>query len=66
MFSLMRTGMCRRPSWTPIVSPTISGMIIEARDQVRITFRDDARWARRTRIISFSSTNGPFLMERDM
>jgi hypothetical protein len=41
-------------------------MIIEARDQVRMTFRDDARWARRTRVISFSSTNGPFLIERDM
>ena len=25
------------PSWTPMVNPTMSGMIIEARDQVRIT-----------------------------
>jgi len=41
-------------------------MIIEARDQVRMTLREDARWARRTRVINFSSTNGPFLMERDM
>ena len=28
------TGTCLRPSWTAIVCPTISGKIVEARDQV--------------------------------
>src|SRR6476646_8421490 len=32
----MNTGTCLRPSWTAIVWPTISGKIVEARDQVRI------------------------------
>ena len=36
MFSLTRTGTCCRPLWTAIVSPTISGRIIERRDQVLI------------------------------
>src|SRR5581483_151430 len=36
--SLMKTGMCFLPSWTAIVCPTISGKIVEARDQVRIIF----------------------------
>jgi hypothetical protein len=37
MFSVMNTGICRRPSCTPMVKPSISGMIIDARDHVRIT-----------------------------
>src|SRR5205085_10426797 len=36
--SEMKTGTCLRPSWTAIVWPTISGKIVEARDQVRIMF----------------------------
>src|SRR5206468_6750665 len=32
----MKTGTCLRPSWTAIVCPTISGKIVEVRDQVRI------------------------------
>src|SRR5262249_7307733 len=33
--SLMKTGTCLRPSWTAIVCPTISGKIVDVRDQVR-------------------------------
>jgi hypothetical protein len=33
--SVTKTGTCLRPSWTAIVCPTISGKIVEARDQVR-------------------------------
>ncbi|GIV00108.1 MAG: hypothetical protein KatS3mg014_1723 [Actinomycetota bacterium] len=35
--SVMYTGTCLRPSWTAIVCPTISGTIVERRDQVRMT-----------------------------
>src|SRR6187397_1369594 len=34
----MYTGTCLRPSCTAIVWPTISGMIVERRDQVLMTF----------------------------
>jgi hypothetical protein len=53
MFSVMNTGICRRPSWTAIVSPTMSGMIIEGRDHVlMITFCCD-RAAAATRFANF-------------
>jgi hypothetical protein len=39
MFSVTSTGMCCRPLWTAIVRPTMSGMIIERRDQVLIGLR---------------------------
>src|SRR5581483_11716949 len=55
-----KTGTCLRPSWTAIVCPTISGKIVEARDQVRtICFEPDAL-RDRIRSSSRSSTNGPF------
>src|SRR4051812_14946829 len=62
--SVTKTGTCLRPSWTAIVWPTISGKIVEVRDQVLIiclvpeVFIDSMRASRR------SSTNGPFLDER--
>src|SRR6185312_3544996 len=34
--SEMKTGTCFLPSWTAIVWPTISGKIVEARDQVLV------------------------------
>ena len=40
--SVMYTGTCLRPSWTAIVWPTISGMIVERRDQVLMTRRSPA------------------------
>ena len=38
MFSVMYTGMNFLPLCTAIVCPTISGMMVERRDQVRSTF----------------------------
>jgi len=58
--------MCRRPSWTAIVRLTISGMIIEARAQVLITLREPEAWIAATFFISFGSTYGPFLIDRDI
>ena len=65
MFSVTNTGTCRRPSCTAMVRPTISGMIVEARDQVRITARELVRWTASTFFMSLASMNGPFLVERD-
>jgi len=42
------------------------GMIIEARDHVRITVLVPLRCTASTRFVSFSWTKGPFLIERDM
>src|SRR4051794_41923705 len=56
----MKTGTCLRPSWTAIVWPTISGKIVEARDQVRIMFLLPDWFIASIRLISRSSTNGPF------
>jgi hypothetical protein len=36
--SVTKTGTCLRPSWTAIVWPIISGMTVERRDQVLMTF----------------------------
>jgi hypothetical protein len=55
MFSVTKTGTCRRPSCTAIVIPTISGMIVDARDQVLITVRAPLRWTASTFLSSFSS-----------
>ena len=38
MFSLTSTGTWTLPLWTAMVKPTISGRIIERRDQVLIGF----------------------------
>ena len=62
--SEMNTGTCLRPSWTAIVWPTISGKIVDVRDQVlTICFWPPSFicWIRASRR---SSTNGPFLVER--
>ena len=32
--SVTKMGTCLRPSWTAMVCPTISGKMVEARDQV--------------------------------
>src|SRR5215211_6456404 len=61
-----KTGTCLRPSWTAIVCPTISGKIVEARDQVfTICFWPDS-FICSMRRSSRSSTHGPFFEERDM
>ena len=36
MFSVISTGTCCLPLWIAIVSPTMSGVTIERRDQVLI------------------------------
>lgn len=38
MFSVTYTGINLRPLWTAIVWPTISGWMVDLRDQVRRTF----------------------------
>ena len=66
MFSVMRIGINLRPSWTAIVRPTISGMIIEDRAHVRITLREPLWRIAPTFFISFGSTYGPFLVDLDI
>src|SRR5260370_24025646 len=63
MFSLMNTGTCLRPSWTPMVWPTMSGYMTDARAQVRITFFSRVRF--NLSILAFSGAlmNGPFLVD---
>jgi len=46
-----------------MVCPTISGTIVERRDQVRTTFFSPRRFISTTRTIKWSSTNGPFLID---
>src|SRR5262249_16747242 len=58
--SVMYTGTCLRPSCTAIVWPTISGMIVERRDQVLMTFFSPAAFRPSTFLSRWSSTNGPF------
>ena len=41
--SVTYTGTCLRPSWTAMVWPTMSGMIVERRDQVLMTLLLAAR-----------------------
>ena len=52
-----------RPSWTAIVWPTISGKIVDERDQVRIMFLLPEAFIAVTRASRRSSTNGPFLLD---
>src|SRR5450631_454599 len=64
MFSVMSTGMCWRPLCTAIVSPTISGMTMERRDQVLMGFLSFFAEATCTFFARCRSTNGPFFNER--
>src|SRR3954469_8180642 len=58
------TGTCLRPSCTAMVWPTISGKIVEARDQVLIICFEPEVFIASMRAIRRSSTHGPFLLER--
>jgi hypothetical protein len=60
----MNTGTCLRPSWTAIVCPTISGKIVEVRDQVLTMRFSPEAFIASIRAINRSSTHGPFLLER--
>src|SRR5207302_1906847 len=64
--SVMYTGTCLRPSWTAMVWPTMSGMIVERRDHVLMT-RFSLRELRSSTFFNrWSSTNGPFFRLRGM
>src|SRR5436309_12758169 len=58
--SVTNTGTCLRPSCTAIVWPTISGKTVEVRDQVRTMRFELEVFISSIRLISRSSTNGPF------
>src|SRR5437867_2903257 len=47
-----------------MVCPTISGMIVDRRDQVLITRLSPRRFISTTLVIRCVSTNGPFLIDR--
>src|SRR5215213_4177702 len=64
--SEMKTGTCFRPSWTAIVWPTISGKIVEVRDQVLTMVLLPDSFICSIRVMRRSCTNGPFLDERDI
>src|SRR5882672_8691349 len=64
MFSDTSTGTCWRPLCTASVKPTMSGLIIERRDQVLIGRRSFLAAATRTFAARCRSRNGPFFNER--
>src|SRR3954464_3573830 len=66
MFSVTYTGMNLRPLCTAIVCPTISGITVDRRDQVLMTFFSPPRFITSTFSSSGTSTNGPFLSDLDM
>src|SRR5205823_2503398 len=59
-----KTGTCLRPSWTAMVWPTISGKIVDIRDQVLIICFWPEEFMASIRPNRRSSTHGPFLDER--
>src|SRR5205085_5588321 len=63
-FSVMNTGMNFRPLCTANVKPTMSGVMVERRDQVFTTFFSPESIIARTFLATCSSTNGPFLSDR--
>src|SRR5215472_1481688 len=66
MFSVMYTGINFLPLCTPIVCPTISGEIVERRDQVRTTFLSFFWFMSSIFFIRWPSMCGPFFNERAM
>ncbi len=66
MFSVMNSGTCRRPSCTAMFSPTMSGMIIDARDHVTMIALLFSRTAESTFFASLGCTYGPFLIDLDI
>src|SRR4051812_18524065 len=64
MPSVTKTGTCLRPSCTAIVCPSMSGMIVERRDHVLITFLLPLSFCASTFLSRWSSTNGPFFRLR--
>src|SRR6266436_4232740 len=64
MFSVTYTGMNFLPLCTAMVCPTISGMMVERRDQVRNTFFSLREFIPSIRDARYPSTKAPFLLER--
>ena len=64
--SEMNTGTCLRPSWTAMVWPTISGKIVEARDQVFTICLSPEAFIASIRRRRRSSTHGPFFDDLDI
>src|SRR6185437_12449233 len=64
MSSVTSTGICFLPLYTPNVSPTNCGRIVERRDQVLITSLRTLPRAFSAFLIRLPSTNGPFQTER--
>src|SRR4051794_12138098 len=64
MDSVTKTGMCLRPSCTAIVWPSMSGTIIERRDQVLMTVLVPASFWTSTFFWRWSSMKGPFFRLR--
>src|SRR5207237_3199025 len=64
MDSVTYTGTCLRPSWTAMVWPTMSGMIVDRRDHVLITRFSLRVLSSSTFLSRCSSTNGPFFRLR--
>src|ERR1041385_2780829 len=64
MASVMNTGTCLRPSCTAIVCPSISGMIVDRRDHVLMTFLVPFSFWATTFFRRCSSTKGPLLILR--
>src|SRR5215470_3545784 len=64
MFSVTNTGRNFLPLWTANVTPTISGRIVDRRDQVLMTFFAFFFTASCTFLRRCVSTNGPFLTLR--
>ncbi len=66
MDSVTYTGTCLRPSWTAIVWPTISGKMVDRRDQVLMTRFSPFSFCASTFFMRWSSTKGPFFRLRGM
>src|SRR5882724_2117845 len=64
MFSVTYTGMNFLPLCTAMVCPTISGVMVERRDQVRSTFFSLRAFMPSILVDRCASTNGPFFVER--
>src|SRR4051794_916302 len=64
MASVTYTGTCLRPSCTAIVCPTMSGITVERRLHVLMTFFSPLVLSSSTFFSRWSSTNGPFFNER--
>src|SRR5712671_4990501 len=64
IFSVMYTGMNFLPLCTAMVWPTISGMMVERRDQVRSTFFSLREFIASMRDARYPSMKAPFLLER--